>query len=150
MNRKERKQILSDFNYIFQNEINYYGKTEISSGGSFNLEGENFFRHAYLKFKELLGTIRGKTILDVGCGKGSLSFYLTKRGANVTAIDLSQNYINFCQKEKKRRRLNVDFRVMNAQIPDFEDESFDIIVGFRIIHHLPDINLFFRQCKRIL
>ena len=150
MNHKERADILSEFNYIFKNEINYYGKQQISLGGIFKLETENFFRNAYLKFKDLLGNIKGKTILDVGCGKGSLSFYLTKMGANVTGIDLSQNYIDFCQKEVKRRSLTVDFKVMNAQIPDFEDESFDIIVGFRIIHHLPDIELFFKECKRIL
>ena len=39
---------------------------------------------------------------------------------------------------------------MNAQIPDFEDESFDIIVGSRVVHHLPDIELFFKECRRIL
>ena len=150
MDVKERRQILSEFDYIFKNEKEYYGKRRISLGGIFNLENENFFKNAYLKFKDLLGNIKGKTILDVGCGKGSLSFYLAKRGANVIGIDLSQNFIEFCQKEVKRRKLNIDFKVMNAQIPDFEDESFDIIVGFRIIHHLPDINLFFKECKRIL
>ncbi|GAH51913.1 unnamed protein product, partial [marine sediment metagenome] len=46
--------------------------------------------------------------------------------------------------------ITIEFKEMNAQIPDFEDESFDIITGSRVIHHLPDIELFFKECRRLL
>ncbi|MFX1574114.1 MAG: hypothetical protein ACFFB0_15325, partial [Promethearchaeota archaeon] len=71
MNQKERANILSEFDNVFKSEMKYYGTKQISKGGTFNLENENFFRNAYLKFKNLLGNIVGKSILDVGCGKGS-------------------------------------------------------------------------------
>lgn len=149
MNLDERKKILSKFNHIFNEEKAYYGKKR-SHQSDFDLEKEQFLQKAHLKLKLLLGNIRGKKILDVGCGRGSLSFYLAQKGADVIGIDLSSNFIEFCREEAKTLGFSIEFREMNAQIPEFEDNTFDIIVGSRVIHHLPDIKLFFKECKRIL
>jgi len=150
MNLEERQKILSKYGYIFENEKKYYSKATGSSSKDYDLGGESFFRRANLKFKEALGDVKNKKILDVGCGAGALSFYLAQKGANVTGIDLSKNSIEVCKNESKIRGLNIDFREMNAQIPDFEDESFDMIVGSRVIHHLPNLELFFKECKRLV
>lgn len=150
MNLEERQKILSKYKQIFENEKKYYSKAVGSSSGDYDLEAESFFRRVNLKFKEKLGDVKNKKILDVGCGSGDLSFYLAQKGAIVTGIDLSKNSIEVCKDEAKLRGLNIDFREMNAQIPDFENKSFDIIVGSRVIHHLPNLELFFKECKRIL
>ncbi|MFX1408934.1 MAG: class I SAM-dependent methyltransferase [Promethearchaeota archaeon] len=146
----ERNKILSKYDHIFIKEQEYYKKEKISSSRDFDLENENFFRLSYLKFKILLGNVKNKKILDVGCGNGALSFYLTRKGAEVIGIDLSINFVEFCKKEANNLQLNTEFRVMNAQIPDFKEDTFDIIVGTRVVHHIPNISLFFRECKRIL
>ncbi|KKK41187.1 hypothetical protein LCGC14_0973160 [marine sediment metagenome] len=149
MNLEERKKILSKFNHIFNEEKAYYSKKR-DFQLDYDLEKEQFFQKANLKLKMLLGSIKGKKILDVGCGKGSLSFFLAQKGANVIGIDLSSNFIEFCKEEAKNLGFSIDFKEMNAQIPDFEDNTFDIIVGSRVIHHMPDVKLFFKECKRIL
>ena len=150
MDKEERNKILSKFELVFKNEENYYGKRKVRSTPSFNLEDEQFFRLANLKFNSLIGHVKGKKILDVGCGRGLLSFYLARKGANVTGIDLSKNFIEHCKKEAEILKLNLEFKVMNALIPNFEDKTFDIIVGSRTIHHLPDLEIFFRECRRLL
>ena len=43
--------------------------------------------------EKLLGDVRGKKLLDAGCGEGYLARYYAKKGAEVTAIDLSQRLI---------------------------------------------------------
>jgi len=150
MNLEERKKILANYKHIFDNEIKYYSKNITSSTSDYDLESESFFRKANVKFKEKIGIIKNKKVLDIGCGIGLLSFYLAKRGANVIGIDLSKNIIDFCKTEAKKKEIEIDFREMNAQVPDFEDESFDIIVGSRVVHHIPNIELFFKECKRLL
>jgi 2-polyprenyl-3-methyl-5-hydroxy-6-metoxy-1,4-benzoquinol methylase len=150
MNVEEREKLLAKYRHIFNDEKKYYAKNIAGSGIDYDLDSESFFRKANLKFKEVIGDVKNKKILDVGCGIGSLSFYLAKRGANVIGIDLSKNLIEFCKKEAQKEELTIEFKEMNAQIPDFEDESFDIIVGSRIVHHLPNIELFFKECKRLL
>jgi len=150
MNKTERDKILSKYNHIFKNEVAHYSKNKPRPGKIFNLEDQSFFRVANLKFKDVIGDVKGKKILDVGCGRGDLSLYLAQKGANVIGIDLSENYIDLCKARADEFDLKIDFMVMNAQVPDFEENTFDIIVGSRIIHHLPDIDLFCRVCKRLL
>jgi len=150
MNKEERNKILAKYELVFKNELSYYGKKIVRSTPSFNLEDEQFFRLANLKFKNLIGLVKGKKILDVGCGRGLLSFNLARKGANVIGIDLSKSFIEHCKKEAENLDLNLEFKVMNALIPDFEDNTFDIIVGSRAIHHLPNLEIFFRECKRLL
>ena len=150
MDKEERAKKLSKYETVFKSEEKYYGKSIIGPRQKFDLEEEQFFRLAHLKFKTLLGNVKGKKILDIGCGRGNLSFYLALNGANVIGIDLSKNFIEQCKKDAKDVDLNLDFMVMNAQIPDFEKETFDMIVGSRSLHHLPDLELFFRECKRLL
>jgi len=151
MEKTEREEILSKFSHIFEDEKKFYNnKKDISSRSKFDLESESFFKLANLKFKELLGYVKGKKILDVGCGRGSLSFYLAEKGANVIGIDLSKNFIDICEQVATELKLDIEFKVMNAQIPEFDDNTFDIITGSRVIHHLPDIETFLTASKRLL
>jgi len=150
MDSEERQKLLSRYDKIFKNEREYYSKQKPTSSSEYDLEKEQFFRKANLKFKQILGNVKGKKILDVGCGVGSLAFYLAQKGANVTGIDLSSNLVEYCKEQSNNLGLSIEFKVMNAQIPDFEAESFDIILGSRVIHHLPDLGLFFNRCKKLL
>ena len=150
MDSEERQKLLSRYDNIFENERAYYGRQKPTSSSEYDLEKEQFFRKVNIKLKQILGDIKGKKVLDVGCGTGSLSYYIAQEGANLIGIDLSENLIEYCEEQSKNLGLSIEFRVMNAQIPDFEENSFDIILGSRIIHHLPDVDLFFTVCKRLL
>ena len=145
-----REKLLTKYDHVFKNEKDYYGKSKVKINENFNLDNEDFFKLVYQKFKKMLGNVKGKDILDIGCGNGALSFYLARRKAKVTGIDISPNFIEACQKVAENSNLDLKFKSMNAQIPDFGNDVFDIIVGSRVIHHLPNIELFFKECKRIL
>ena len=83
-----------------------------------------------------------KNVLDFGCGQGLWSFYLAERGARVTGIDISEVAI-----AQARERL--DFHVMNAEEMEFMDDSFDLICGTAILHHL-DLHRAFSEIARAL
>lgn len=96
--------------------------------------------------KKALQLCKGK-VLDVGCGAGSHSLYLQKKGFEVTAIDISENAIKAC----KLRGLN-DIRVQN--ILDLENESFDTILllmnGTGIFRTLLETSNYLQKLKSLL
>jgi SAM-dependent methyltransferase len=84
----------------------------------------------------LMGDIAGKSLLDFGCGMGEESIYLAKLGAKVTGIDISE--VGVASLEKRAAYNNLDVRAyeMRADPTSFEDESFDVVHGLGILHHV--------------
>ena len=83
--------------------------------------------------RELLqALLPGKRILEVGCGPGIDAVALSEEGMEVTAIDLSSEFIDYA----KRTHSGVDFRCMDMRTPDFEHGSFDGILGMACFCHL--------------
>ena len=77
-------------------------------------------------------------ILELGAGTGALTLDLVKTfpNAKITAIDLSDDYLNFAKKKLSKNK-NVYF--MNAAAEDlpFKEESFDLVVSCFLFHELP-------------
>jgi SAM-dependent methyltransferase len=100
---------------------------------------------------KLLGRVKGCRVLDYGCGQGEEAVYLAMMGAHVTAIDISPVGIRLT---KERARLNgVDDRVtamlMRCDPTEFPSESFDVIHGFGILHHI-GLRTGMKEIKRLL
>jgi len=99
---------------------------------------------------EFLGDIKGKKVLDYGCGTGWLTIELLSKGAVVSSIDISPKSI-----EETIKKVN-DFNFQNhsAHIMDcedlkFPDESFDVICGNGILHHL-NLDYALNEINRVL
>lgn len=89
------------------------------------------------KYRELISEeIEGKHVLEYGCGPGSAAFDLAKLGAKVTAIDISDVAIEMAQKKAKEEGLEIEFHVMDAEDLQFDNDTFDLICGSGILHHL--------------
>lgn len=99
----------------------------------------------------LLGDVRGRDVLEYGCGDGWNTVVLARRGARVKALDISPELI-----EVARRRLaangvteGVEFVVGSAHDLPLPDESVDVVFGMAILHHL-DLALSAREVRRVL
>jgi ubiquinone/menaquinone biosynthesis C-methylase UbiE len=98
---------------------------------------------------DLIGDkIKGRKVLDVGCGDGVLSYLLAKKGAVVTGIDTSEEAIKFA-KEKCKNLRNINFIVGSAYNLPFEDKSFDYIVSSEVIEHLKYPEKMLLEIKRV-
>ena len=89
-------------------------------------------------------------ILDVGTGTGFFAFLLAERGHAVTAIDLTPEMITEAEQMGKKLGLAVDFRVMDAEHPDFPPHSFDAIVTRKLTWTLPDLPGAYRTWRSLL
>ena len=109
------------------------------------LDHETWIRPAFAE----LGDLRGRTLLDYGCGHGMAGIVAARRGAAVAGFDLSAGYI---AEAKQRAAANgVTMRLMKADAEDlpFDDHSFDAVWGCAILHHL-DLDRAGRELRRIL
>ena len=100
---------------------------------------------------EFLGDLKGKRVLEIGCGLGEISALLAKSGAEITAFDLSRNSV---LTTRRRANLNgveeqIALTVAAGEALPFADESFDVLFGKAILHHL-DVNLSSDQLARVL
>jgi len=104
------------------------------------------------EFKTYLSDLSGKTILDYGCGRGHASLEYLRQGAYVYGIDISPPYIDECNELAQTAvtdKGSFNFQVMDAHKLDFKDNTFDIVAGNGILHHL-DANTALIEIHRVL
>lgn len=82
---------------------------------------------------EFIRRLRGRRVLEVGCGPGTDARKLADRGLSVTATDYAPEFIAIVQE----RHPQLAARVMDMTAPDLPPESFDGIYGFASFIHLP-------------
>lgn len=98
---------------------------------------------------ELLRTNLDKTmrVLELGCGTGYFTRELAATGASIMAVDISPDLLEIARRESSAP--NVTFLRQNAYDLDFEDSSFDVVLGSSILHHL-EIEAALREIYRVL
>ncbi|HML24552.1 MAG TPA: methyltransferase domain-containing protein [Aggregatilinea sp.] len=79
-----------------------------------------------------------QTVLDVGCGTGSLSVILAELGHTVTGIDVSPNMIAQAEAKARAQGCDIPFHVMDAASPRFEPGTFDVVLCRHVLWALPD------------
>jgi SAM-dependent methyltransferase len=90
--------------------------------------------------------------LEYGCGAGSFAYFLARAGTeSVTGIDISPVAIEQAAERADREGVadRCEFRVMDAERLDFADDSFDLICGTAILHHL-DLDAAYGEIARTL
>jgi SAM-dependent methyltransferase len=98
---------------------------------------------------ERLGDIRGKKVLELGCGAGEASVYLAKKGAVVTATDLSAGMLRVVEKVASKHGVHVSTRQTPSDALDFPDSSFDIAYAANLLHHV-EISPTLAEIERVL
>jgi len=96
-----------------------------------------------------LGDINGKTMLEIGCGAGEASVYFAKKGAIVTASDLSNGMLHVVNLVAEKHHVKVKTAQCSADKLPFHENSFDIVYAANILHH---VNIFdtIDEVKRVL
>lgn len=93
---------------------------------------------------------KGRSILEIGCGLGSDSRYIAKKGANIISLDLSPNNVFLATKGMRLFGFNPKGVCADAEHLPFKDNSFDIVYSFGVLHHTPDTQRALNEVNRIL
>jgi SAM-dependent methyltransferase len=86
----------------------------------------------------LLGDVRGRTVVDFGCGSGENSLLLARRGANVIGVDISESLVRLAERRLEVNGLGgrAQFVVGSAHDLPIKDGAVDVVLGIAILHHL--------------
>lgn len=100
----------------------------------------------------LLGDIKGRTVLDLGCGTGETLIPLVKRGAQVVAMDISTELVELAKLRLKSYGIGdtaATVRVGSAYATGLASESMDVVFSVALLHHL-DLPLARQEIYRVL
>lgn len=93
---------------------------------------------------------KGLKILDIGTGTGFFCFLLGAEGHDLTGIDLTEKMILEARKSSAILGIPAEFYVMDAEMPDFPDNSFDAIVTRNVTWTLPDLKKAYEKWHSLL
>lgn len=82
----------------------------------------------------------GDSVLDVGCGTGTLALVAKQQvgpTGSVFGVDASPTMIVRAEKKARRARLNIEFRNALVETLPFPDAHFDVVTSTLMLHHLP-------------
>ncbi len=90
--------------------------------------------------------------LEIGAGTGYFGLNMALAGAidGYTATDISPGMLDVLAKTADTLGIDAETTCTEASELPFEDESFDIVFGHAILHHLPDLDGAFREFLRVL
>ncbi|MDR3607830.1 MAG: class I SAM-dependent methyltransferase [Oligoflexia bacterium] len=96
-----------------------------------------------------LGNIAGRSALVVGSGSGELAALMAGKGAKVTAIDISEEYVELTRKTAQRFQVPMETAV--AKLEDFHPgKKYDIVAATDVIEHIEDDQAAVQQLKELL
>jgi ubiquinone/menaquinone biosynthesis C-methylase UbiE len=112
-------------------------------------------RHQVLgKATKLIGPQPGPYArsLEIGAGTGYFSLNLMQDGVigAATCTDISPGMLETLEGNARRLGLEVETTACDAAALPFEDESFDLVLGHAVLHHLPDLDRAFAEFRRVL
>ena len=99
-----------------------------------------------------LASIKGKQVLDVGCGGGILSDAMARAGATVTGIDLAGKSLKVAQLHAMESQTpNVSYREISAEALAAETPAqFDVVTCMEMLEHVPDPASIVKACATLV
>lgn len=101
-------------------------------------------------FLAMLPPIAGLHGLDVGCGEGGNTRELARRGARMTALDMSPTFLRHAREAEIAEPLGIEYVHADAACPPFTDEAFDFATAFMSLMDMPDQAAALAEAFRVL
>jgi ubiquinone/menaquinone biosynthesis C-methylase UbiE len=106
------------------------------------------------KLEKALGEAPGHyaRMLEIGAGTGYFTLNLLRRGivGEATATDISPGMLQALEAKASELGVAVETVSADAEHLPFDDQSFDLVLGHAVLHHIPDLAAALRECERVL
>lgn len=117
-----------------KSEIKHFSDLEHIWWGEITPAGQKRYDNKYVVFKKYCKPEKKTRILEIGCGDGEFTKRLVKLPSNITATDITPEVVKRARKLVRGKRLF--FQLENAEKLSYKDNSFDVVCGVSILHHM--------------
>lgn len=101
--------------------------------------------------EELVGDVRGKRLLDAGCGEGYLSRYYAGKGAIVTGVDFSNRLIENARRLTEEKGVSIEYEIANiCKSGAIQENEFDIVLCNLVLLNIPCLDDALGEFYRVL
>ncbi len=128
-------------------------KSEYLTGEYFKESSRLRYKYHYhipAAIKMLSASKPGGKTLEIGVGMGDDTLLLCQNGFDVTGIDLTEKSIEATSARLNFHNLSADLKTGDAEELEFDDETFDIVYSFGVLHHSPDTPKTVSEVHRVL
>ena len=95
-------------------------------------------------------SLKGVNILDIGCGGGLLCEPLTRLGATVTGIDVTEANIKVARLHAEQEGLDIDYKIISSEELVKKKTTFDVVLNMEVVEHVGDVDLFMKSCGQLV
>lgn len=88
--------------------------------------------------------------LEIGCGMGTDSLEMARKGISITAIDLTNEAIRLSRKRFKMYDFQANLIIGDAEVLPFQSNEFDVVYSFGVLHHTPNTEKSIQEIRRVL
>jgi 2-polyprenyl-6-hydroxyphenyl methylase / 3-demethylubiquinone-9 3-methyltransferase len=104
-----------------------------------------------LEWIDARAALKGKKVIDVGCGGGILTESMAKKGAIVTGIDLSENALKVADLHSLESELTIRYEHQSAeQMAEQEASAYDVVTCMEMLEHVPDPSSIVTACAQLV
>jgi len=104
-----------------------------------------------LGYIDRIAGLKGKRVLDVGCGGGILAEAMSAAGASVTGIDVGDKPLKVAQMHLLESGLEVEYRNITVEeLANEQPRAFDVITCMEMLEHVPDPASAVNACARLV
>ncbi|HEX2448547.1 MAG TPA: bifunctional 2-polyprenyl-6-hydroxyphenol methylase/3-demethylubiquinol 3-O-methyltransferase UbiG [Methyloceanibacter sp.] len=94
--------------------------------------------------KKAAASLKGLSVLDIGCGGGLVAEPLARLGAKVTGIDPAPENIDAAKAHAAGMGLDIDYRAETAEALAASGAAFDAVLLLEVVEHVPDVPSFLK------
>jgi 2-polyprenyl-6-hydroxyphenyl methylase/3-demethylubiquinone-9 3-methyltransferase len=104
-----------------------------------------------LDWIDALAFLKGKRVVDVGCGGGILAESMAKLGATVKGVDLAEKSLKVAQLHGLESGIKVDYEAISAEnLADREAGQYDVVTCMEMLEHVPDPSATIAACSKMV
>lgn len=145
----EMKQLFEERGGIKEDQKKFHNERAEIYDSQMNLS----FWKAYEKLtidKWVLSLKNEITVLDLGCGTGRCTLKCVEKGIHVVGTDISRGMLNVAIHNTVKHKELITFLLGDAENLPFEEGSFDAVISFGTLHHLPNPKHAIEEIGRVL